>query len=28
VTLPTELSHGNANRPRVALARGATLLLG
>jgi hypothetical protein len=27
-TLPTELSHGNANRPRVALARGATLLFG
>jgi hypothetical protein len=28
VTLLTELSHGNANRPRVALARGATLLFG
>ena len=28
VTLLTELSHGNRNRARVALARGATLLFG
>jgi hypothetical protein len=28
VTLLTELSHGNRNRPRVDLARGATLLFG
>jgi len=28
VTLLTELSHGNRNRPRAALARGATLLFG
>jgi hypothetical protein len=28
VTLLTELSHGNRSRPRVSLARGATLLFG
>jgi len=28
VTLLTELSHGNRNRPRVPLARVATLLVG
>jgi hypothetical protein len=28
VTLPTELSHWNRNRPPVALARVATLLFG
>jgi len=28
VTLLTELSHGNRNPPRVALARGATLFFG
>jgi hypothetical protein len=28
VTRLTELSHGNANRPRAALARVATLLFG